>query len=92
MKSKIKNLLSIISIIVIIIAISASIIFVLDINNSRGLIPLIFISLTIYFLFYMIVDILDATNKKTFTYDASVLLFLMMSLVGSIISIFVFWV
>lgn len=91
-KKKLNNLFFVISIISMIVTICASVIFILDISNAKGLIPLIFLSLTVYFLMGIFSDISEINFKKSIPIDVPVVLFLLLSIFGSIISIYVFWV
>lgn len=93
----VKRMLGIMYFIIIVsfvVALASSIIFVFDINGSKGLMPMIFFSLTIYFLLSYTTKILkDSFNnkKKRVSIKSPDLALGIISGVVFILSLYVFW-
>lgn len=91
---KMIGLMYIIAIISCVVALSSTIIFIFDINGSKGLMPLIFFCLMTYFLLLYSIKVLqDSFNKrykKIFIFSPNLILGIVSGIIF-FLSLFVFW-
>lgn len=75
-----------------VIAILGFVIFIFDMNESKGILPIVFFSIFVYFLSNFLIDMIERSVNRKLRLDITKLLFFICFLVIFILSLYIFWI